>query len=410
LAFSDEEVVIRNALQEIERDAVRTKILREKRRVDNRGLDDVRPISIEVGLLPRTHGSALFTRGQTQSLVVVTLGTSSDEQILEELIGETSKSFMLHYNFPPFSVGEIRPIRGPGRREIGHGALAERSLIPVLPPREKFPYTIRLVSDILESNGSSSMASVCGGALALMDAGVPITEPVAGIAMGLVKDKDTAIILTDIVGLEDHFGDMDLKISGTREGITGLQMDLKIEGLNNDILREAFEKGRAARRFVLDKMGTVIREPRKNISTYAPRIITLKIPKDKIGEVIGAGGKVIKGIIDETGAKIDIDDDGEVTISSVDEISLNRALNMVKAIVVEPEVGKIYTGKVKKTTEFGAFIEILPGKEGLCHISQLAPYRVNRVEDVVREGDEVLVKVIEIDKLGRINLSRRQAL
>lgn len=408
--FGEKEIEIKAALREMERDAVRTKIFEEGRRVDNRGPDDIRPISIEVGLLPRTHGSALFTRGQTQSLVVATLGTSSDEQVLEELIGETSKCFMLHYNFPPFSVGEIRPIRGPGRREIGHGALAERSLIPVLPERDRFPYTIRLVSDILESNGSSSMASVCGGTLALMDAGVPISAPVAGIAMGLIKKDDRVVILTDIAGLEDHFGDLDFKISGTREGITGIQMDVKIEGLNRDIMIEALEKARKARISVLDKMKEVIKEPRKSISTYAPRIVITKIPKEKIGEVIGAGGRVIKGIIDSTGAKIDIEDSGEVTISSLDEESVNKALKIVQDIVAEPEVGKVYLGKVKKTTDFGAFIEILPGKEGLCHISQLAPYRVNRVEDVVHEGDEVLVKITEIDRFGRINLSRKQAM
>jgi len=408
--FSDREGEIRAALSEIEKNVVRAKLVKEGKRVDNRGPDEVRPITIEVGLLPRTHGSALFTRGQTQSLVVVTLGTSSDEQTLDKLIGESSKSFMLHYNFPPFSVGEVRPNRGPGRREIGHGALAERSLITVLPQREKFPYTIRLVSDILESNGSSSMASVCGGTLALMDAGAPITAPVAGIAMGLIKEGDKVIILTDIAGLEDHLGDMDFKLSGTKTGITSLQMDLKIEGVSREIMKEALEKARQARLFILDKMNEAIKEPRKGVSTYAPKIVALKIPKEKIGEVIGGGGRVIKKIIETTGAEIDIDDDGEVTISSVEQDSVNKALQIVKDIITDPEIGKIYTGKVKKIMDFGAFIEILPGKEGLCHISQLAPQRVNRVEDVVREGDEVQVKIVEIDRLGRINLSRKQAL
>lgn len=408
--FAGKEIEIKCAISEIERDVVRERIIKEELRADNRKADEIRPISIEVGLLPRTHGSALFTRGQTQSLVVVTLGTSSDEQILDELVGESSKSFMLHYNFPPFSVGEIKPIRGPGRREIGHGALAERSLIPVLPKQDEFPYTIRIVSDILESNGSSSMASVCGGALALMDAGVPIKAPVAGIAMGLIKEQGQTRILTDITGLEDHFGDMDFKVSGTRQGITGLQMDIKIEGLDRNILVEALEKARRARNFILDKMAEVIKEPKKNISEYAPRIAMLKIPKEKIGDVIGSGGRTIKGIIESTGAKIDIDDDGVAVISSSDDTSLNRAFKMVKDIITDPEVGKIYTGKVKKVMDFGAFIEILPGKEGLCHISQLAPHRVNRVEDVVREGDEVTVKITEIDRLGRINLSRKQAL
>ena len=408
--FSDREGEIRAALSEIEKNVVRDKLVKEGKRVDNRGPDEIRPITIEVGLLPRTHGSALFTRGQTQALVVVTLGTSSDEQRLDKLIGESTKSFMLHYNFPPFSVGEVRPNRGPGRREIGHGALAERSLIQVLPQREKFPYTIRLVSDILESNGSSSMASVCGGTLALMDAGAPITAPVAGIAMGLIKEGDKVIILTDIAGLEDHLGDMDFKLSGTKTGITSLQMDLKIEGVSREIMKEALEKAKQARLFILDKMEEAIKEPRKGVSVYAPKIVALKIPKEKIGEVIGGGGRVIKKIIETTGAEIDIDDDGEVTISSVDQDSVDKALQIVKDIITDPEVGKIYTGTVKKIMDFGAFIEILPGKDGLCHISQLAPHRVNRVEDVVHEGDEVTVKVLEIDRQGRINLSRKQAL
>ena len=408
--FSGREAEIKAALPEIESNVVRTRLVKEGKRADNRGADEVRPISIELGLLPRTHGSALFTRGQTQALAVVTLGTSSDEQRMEKLVGEISKTFMLHYNFPPFSVGEVRPNRGPGRREIGHGALAERSLIPVLPLREKFPYTIRLVSDILESNGSSSMASVCGGTLALMDAGAPITAPVAGIAMGLIKEGNKVVILTDIAGLEDHLGDMDFKLCGTKAGITSLQMDLKIEGVSREIMKEALEKAKQARLFILGKMEEAIKEPRKSVSVYAPKIITIKIPKEKIGEVIGGGGRVIKKIIETTGADIDIDDDGEVTISGVKEESVNKALQIVKDIITDPEVGKIYTGTVKKIMDFGAFIEILPGKEGLCHISQLAPQRVNRVEDVVHEGDEVVVKIVEIDRLGRINLSRKQAL
>lgn len=407
--FSEKEPEIKAALKELERDVVRHTIISTRKRIDGRSPDEIRPITIEVGLLPRTHGSALFTRGQTQSLSVATLGTASDEQRLDQLIGESSKCFMLHYNFPPFSVGEVRFVRGPGRREIGHGALAERSLIPVLPAKDKFPYTIRLVSDILESNGSSSMASVCGGTLALMDAAVPISAAVAGIAMGLVMDGDTVVILTDIMGLEDYVGDIDFKVAGTRAGLTGVQMDMKVEGVSRKIMKEALEKARLARLFVLDKMAEVIKEPRKDISSYAPRIVTLNIPKDKIGELIGSGGRVIKGIIERTGAEIDIDDDGKVTISSVNEKAVTAALKVVQDTLAEPEIGKIYVGKVKRIMDFGAFIEILPGKEGLCHISQLAEHRVGRVEDVVREGDEVTVKVIEIDKLGRVNLSRKQA-
>ncbi|MCK4326718.1 polyribonucleotide nucleotidyltransferase, partial [bacterium] len=347
--------------------------------------------------------------GQTQSLVVTTLGTAHDEQVLDELRGESSKAFMLHYNFPPFSVGEIKPVRGPGRREIGHGALAERALRPVLPPSESFPYTIRIVSDILESNGSSSMATVCGASLCLMDAGTPIKAPVAGIAMGLVKEGEKVMLLTDIAGLEDYFGDMDFKISGTREGITALQMDIKGEGVTPEILKEAFTQAKTARLTILDKMGEVIHEPRPQISPLAPHIIVIRVPLDKIGNVIGPGGKTIRGIIEKTGAEIDIEDDGEVTISAPDDEGIQKALKMVESLTADVEVGKIYSGKVKKITDFGAFVEVLPKQEGLVHISQLADHHVKKVEDEVKVGEEILVKVVEVDPQGKIRLSRKAA-
>lgn len=401
---------VKETFAEIERDQMRRLVLEEKRRPDGRAFKDIRPISCEIGMLPRTHGSSLFTRGQTQALVITTLGTTEDEQRLDDLEPETSKRFMLHYYFPPFSVGEVRFLRGPGRREIGHGALAERALLPVLPNKEEFPYTLRIVSDILESNGSSSMATVCGASLSLMDAGVPMKAAVAGVAMGLVMEGDRFVILTDIMGLEDHLGDMDFKVAGTRKGVTAVQMDIKVQGVTPTIMAEALHQAKEARDLVLDVMDRTITSPRPNISLYAPRLLFLKIPVDKIGEVIGPGGKVIRGIIEETGAKIDISDDGTVEIASTNEAAAKRALEIISKIIEVPEVGKTYLGKVKRITEFGAFVEILPGTDGLLHISQIAEHRVHRVEDVLSEGDEVMVKVVEIDKQGKIRLSRKELL
>jgi polyribonucleotide nucleotidyltransferase len=407
----EQQLLVPKLIEAVERDALRTMILEENIRADGRRTTDIRPISIRVGVLPRTHGSALFTRGETQALVVSTLGTSTDEQIVDELEGKSSKAFMLHYNFPPFSVGEVSPMRGPGRREIGHGALAERSIAPVLPSSEQFPYTIRIVSDILESNGSSSMATVCGATLSLMDAGVPITAPVAGIAMGLIKEPGRGIaVLSDILGVEDHLGDMDFKVAGTPHGITGFQLDVKIGGVESSILRGALEQALQGRLFILEKMAAVIASPRSQLSTHAPRIITIRINPDKIREVIGPGGKVIRGIIEKTGANIDIEDDGRINIASADESAARAAIEMIRGITAEAEIGKIYRGKVKKITDFGAFVEILPGTDGLVHISQIAEQRIKSVSDVLHEGEEILVKVIEIDRQGRIKLSRREAL
>jgi polyribonucleotide nucleotidyltransferase len=400
---------VRAALIEVEEEEVRHFIIDKKMRVDGRSFNEVRSVSCEVGLLPRTHGSGLFTRGQTQSLSVTTLGTSQDEQMVDALEGEMQKSFMFHYNFPPFSVGEIKPVRGPGRREIGHGALAERALKPVMPVKEKFPYTVRIVSDILESNGSSSMATVCAGTLSLMDAGVPISKPVSGIAIGLVKRGNDEVLLTDIAGVEDHYGDMDLKIAGTKDGITALQMDLKIEGITSETLYQGLKMGKDARLFVLEKMVAVISKPKDSISEYAPRIEIFKISTDKIRDVIGPGGKVIRKIIQDTGVTIDVQDDGTVQVASVDAQALEKAVNIINGLTEEPEIGKIYLGKVKRIMNFGAFCEILPGKEGLIHISELADKFVKNVEDVVKIGDEVMVKVVEIDEQGRVNLSRKQA-
>lgn len=398
-------------VEAVEREALRTMILEEGIRADGRRTDEIRPISIRVGVLPRTHGSALFTRGETQALVVSTLGTSSDEQIIDELQGRSSKAFMLHYNFPPFSVGEASPMRGPGRREIGHGALAERAIAPILPPSEQFPYTIRIVSDILESNGSSSMATVCGAALSLMDGGVPIRAPVAGIAMGLISEPGRGVaVLSDILGLEDHLGDMDFKVAGTPEGITAFQLDVKIGGVGTATLRGALEQAWRGRLFILDKMSSVIATPRTQLSAHAPRIITIRINPDKIREVIGPGGKVIRSIIERTGANIDIEDDGRINIASADEQAARAAIDIIRGITAEAEIGKIYRGKVKKIMDFGAFVEIMPGTDGLVHISQIADQRVKSVSDVLKEGDEVPVKVLEIDKQGRIKLSRREAL
>ncbi len=395
----------------LEKAQMRRLILEEGRRVDGRTLQAVRPITCEVGVLPRTHGSAIFTRGQTQALVTTTLGTADDEQRLDALEGQGRKRFMLHYNFPPFSVGEVRFMRGPGRREIGHGALAERAILQVLPPKEEFPYTLRIVSDILESNGSSSMATVCGASLALMDAGVPVRGAVGGVAMGLVVEGDRHATLTDIMGLEDHLGDMDFKVAGTRRGVTAVQMDIKVKaGVPRAVMEQALDEARKARHLVLDAMERAIAQPRPEISMYAPRIITIRIPVDKIREVIGPGGKVIRGIVEQTGCKIDVGDDGTVEIASADEAAAQRALTIISKIVEVPEVGKVYSGPVKKITEFGAFVEILPGTDGLLHISQIAEQRIKRVEDVLREGEVVTVKVIDIDRAGKIRLSRKELL
>ncbi len=408
--YEEYEKIIKEIFHEIEKEEVRAMIIKGNRRLDGRGMDDIRPVTCEVGVLPRAHGSALFTRGQTQSLGVTTLGTKIDEQIVETLEGESSKSYMLHYNFPAFSVGEVRPFRGPSRREIGHGNLAERSLKPVLPSEDSFPYTIRIVSDILESNGSSSMATVCAGSLSLMDAGVPTKCHVAGIAMGLIKEDDEIRILTDILGDEDHLGDMDFKVAGTREGITAFQMDIKISGLSFEIMEEALEKARTARMKILDLMEQTIDRPRDDISPYAPRILSLMIPVDKIGEVIGPSGKNIRGIIEETGVKIDIDDSGYTVIASPDVEMAEKAKKMIERIIEEPEVGKAYHATVKRIMNFGAFAEFMPGKEGLIHISELDTHRVRTVTDVVKIGDKVHVILKEIDKEGRYNLSRKEYL
>lgn len=392
------------------KETVRKLITVDKIRPDGRALDEIRPVTCEVGLLPRTHGSGLFTRGQTQVLTVTTLGPIGDEQILDGLGVEESKRYMHHYNFPSFSVGETRPSRGPGRREIGHGALAERALLPMIPSEEDFPYTIRLVSEVVESNGSSSMGSVCGSTLSLMDAGVPIKAPVSGIAMGLVKDGEDYSILTDIQGMEDALGDMDFKVAGTEKGVTAIQMDIKIAGLSQDILKDALEQARKGRLFILERMMQAISKPREELSPYAPRIITMTIDPEKIRDVIGPGGKTIKKIIDETGVKIDIEDDGRVFIAAIDGDAGQKALKIIEDLTKDVEVGKIYIGKVQRIMNFGAFVEILPGKEGLVHISHLAEERVGKVEDVVSVGDEILVKVTEIDRQGRVNLSRKEAL
>lgn len=399
---------VRWVVDDILRTQLRTLVLQEKKRIDGRSLTEIRPVSCEIGVLPRTHGSALFTRGQTQSLAVTTLGSASDEQRIDAIYGEDSKSFMLHYNFPPFSVGDVRPLRGPGRREIGHGALAERAIASVLPTGETFPYTIRVVSNILESNGSSSMATVCGSSLALMDAGVPIKTAVAGISIGLVKEGDRYELLTDILGEEDHYGDMDFKVAGTANGITAIQLDLKTQGISIDIIEKALEHAKQARKELLSLMNTTIQTSREEISKYAPKNIVFSIPKEKIGEVIGPGGKTIRKIIADLDVTIDIEDDGKVTISGVDSHNVDQAQNIVQTIVQEAEVGKTYIGKVKRITRFGAFVEIMPGKEGLVHISKLSRHRVKKVEDVVKIGDEITVKVSEIDNQGRINLIRKE--
>ena len=408
--FPDKQKDIKGAFEELKRNVFRGLVIHQERRIDGRGLKDIRPIACEVEVLPRTHGSALFTRGETQALVVTTLGTTSDEQRVDALIGEHFKKFMLHYNFPPFSVGEVKFLRGPGRREIGHGNLAERALVPVLPPEENFPYTVRIVSEVLESNGSTSMATVCGGSLSLMDAGVPVAAPVAGIAMGLIKEGEHVRVLSDILGDEDHLGDMDFKVAGTADGVTSLQMDIKISGVNREIMGQALHQAKEGRMHILGIMNSTLAEARTNVSGHAPRIITLKVKPDKIREIIGPGGKVIRGIIEATGVKMDVEDDGTVRIASVDEEASKKAVEMVQRIAAEAEVGKIYKGTVRKIVEFGAFVEILPGTDGLVHISQLAPERVRKVSDVLKEGDEVMVKVLEIDRQGKIRLSRKEAL
>ncbi len=409
LAQKDKAKQIRTVFAEVEEHATRLAIL-DGVRPDGRDYTTIRPINITVGLLPRVHGSAVFSRGETQSLCTVTLGTSSDEQMVDGLIEEYSQKFMLHYNFPSYSVGEVRPIRGPGRREIGHGALAERSLIAVLPAVDVFPYTVKIISDILESNGSSSMASSCGGCLALMDAGVPITKMVAGISVGLVQEGDKIALLTDIMGEEDHFGDMDFKVCGTTDGITAIQLDIKTEGLTHKIIRDTLHRAKEARLVILDKMAAVLPAPRKEISKYAPRLLTIKIDPEKIGKIIGPGGKNIKGLQADTGANIDIEDDGTVYISSVDSASAERCRDIIEAMTAEVKVGKIYNGKVVSIKEFGAFVEIAPETDGLCHVSELSDKYVGNVGDIVEMGQEIKVKVLLIDDQGRIKLSRKAAM
>jgi polyribonucleotide nucleotidyltransferase len=409
LATKDKQKQIRAVFSEVEEQATREAILSGVR-PDGRGAKDIRPISCQVGVLPRVHGSSLFSRGETQAMCTITLGTSSDEQMVDGLIAEYGQKFMLHYNFPSYSVGEVRPIRGPGRREIGHGALAERSLIAVLPALEKFPYTVRIISDILESNGSSSMASSCGGCLALMDAGVPISKPVAGISVGLVQEGDRKILLTDILGEEDHFGDMDFKVCGTRDGITAIQLDIKIEGIHYDTIRETLHRAKEARLIILEKMAAVLPGPRPEISKWAPRLLTVKINPEKIGKLIGPGGKNIKAIQEKTGANIDIEDDGTVYISSTDASAAEKCRDIVEAMTAEVKIGKIYNGTVVSIKDFGAFVEIAPETDGLCHVSELSDKYVQNVNDVVNVGDAVKVKVILIDDQGRIKLSRKAAL
>jgi polyribonucleotide nucleotidyltransferase len=401
---------VHSLLHDLESQGMRRQILEEGRRADGRGHVDIRPISGRVSLLPRTHGSALFTRGETQALVTATLGTQGDEQLVDELTGKSSKHFMLHYNFPPFSVGETGPLRGPGRREVGHGALAERAIRPVIPSHESFPYTIRIVSDIMESNGSSSMATVCGSSLALMDAGVPIKSPVAGIAMGLIEQQGRVAILSDILGLEDHLGDMDFKVAGTAEGITAIQMDIKTTGVSREIMTQALEQARQGRFHILQGLDAFLKGPRQQLSTYAPRILTLQVRPDKVREVIGPGGKTIRGIIEATGVTIDVEDNGVIVIASVDEHSAQEAVQMIKELTQEAEVGRIYNGTVRKIMDFGAFVEIFPGTDGLLHISQISEKRIAKVTDEIQEGDQVLVKVLEVDRNGRIKLSHKEAI
>ncbi len=408
--FADYAGQIGSIIDDLDYEEMRERVLTEKKRADGRGLKDIRPIDIMVGPLPRPHGSAVFTRGQTQSLGIVTLGTVADSQKIDAIEGESYKRFMLHYNFPPFSVGEVGKTGGLGRREIGHGMLAERALEGVIPSEVEFPYTVRVVSEILESNGSSSMATVCSGSLSLFNAGVPLKAAVAGIAMGLIMEGDRYAILSDILGLEDHLGDMDFKVAGTSEGITAFQMDIKIEGITPPIMREALEQAKEGRLHILGKMNSVADKPEKNLSPYAPRVVTITVPVDKIGDVIGPGGRIIKSIVEESKAEINIENSGVVTVCAYDEASLNKAIDIIKSIVEDVEIGRIYKGIVKKVMEYGAFVEIMRGKEGLVHISKLDHRKVNKVSDIVKEGDEIMVKVVGIDKVGRIDLSRKDAL
>jgi polyribonucleotide nucleotidyltransferase len=398
--------------KELKEKVLREEVLTHGVRLDGRKFDEIRPIWIETGVLPRTHGSSVFTRGETQALVTCTLGTADDAQKIESFEGETWKSFMLHYNFPPFSVGEVGFMRGPGRREVGHGALAERSLTPMMPAEEQFPYTVRVVSDILESNGSSSMASVCGGSLAMMDAGVPLKKAVAGIAMGLVMDEKTGkyAVLSDIAGAEDHYGDMDFKVAGTADGITALQMDIKVAGITTEVMRKALDQARRGRLHILDKMRESLPSSRENISAFAPRIVTIRIPVDKIRDVIGPGGKMIRSIIERTGVKIDVEDDGRVNVASADGASAQKAISIIQELTATPELNKTYLGKVQRITDFGAFVEIMPGTDGLLHVSEIANHRVKDVRDELKEGEQLLVKVINIDPTGKIRLSRKALL
>jgi polyribonucleotide nucleotidyltransferase len=398
--------------KDLKEKVLRDEVLERGVRLDGRKFDEIRPIWIETGVLPRTHGSAVFTRGETQALVTCTLGTDDDAQKIESFEGEQWKRFMLHYNFPPFSVGEVAFLRGPGRREVGHGALAERALVPQLPGEDKFPYTVRVVSDILESNGSSSMASVCGGALAMMDAGVPLKAAVAGIAMGLVMDEKTGkyAVLSDIAGAEDHYGDMDFKVAGTGEGITALQMDIKVTGITTEVMQKALEQARRGRLHILEKMREALPGPRQSISTFAPRIVTIRIPVDKIRDVIGPGGKMIRSIIERTGVKIDVEDDGRVNVASADDASAQKAISIIQELTATPELNKTYLGKIQRITDFGAFVEIMPGTDGLLHVSEIANHRVKDVRDELKEGEQILVKVINIDPTGKIRLSRKALL
>lgn len=409
-AFADKQAQIKDKFYELDKKMVRRMVLEDNRRIDGRSFTDVRPVDCVVGVLPRVHGSALFTRGETQAMVLTTLGTEFDEQRIESIYGDQFRSFIFHYNFPPYSVGEVKRITGPGRREIGHGALARRALLPVMPDKEQFDYCVRVVSEILESNGSSSMASVCGGSLSLMDAGVPVKDAVAGVAMGLMSEGDKVAVLTDIIGDEDHYGDMDFKVTGTRDGITALQMDIKIEGLSKEILSNALQQAREARLHILEKMNKTIAKPRKQISEYAPVVTTVEIKPDKIRLLIGPGGKTIRNICSESGARVEVDDSGKVYIAAPDKESSEIALKRINEIAQEAEVGKLYMGKVTKIMDFGAFVEIFPGTDGLVHISQLDSQRVNKVTDILKEGDEVLVKVLDVDENGKIRLSRKAAL
>ena len=408
----ERKVEAKTIFKELKEKVLRDEILERGRRLDGRAFDEIRHITIEVGVLPRVHGSAVFTRGETQALVTATLGTADDQQKVETVDGETWKRFMLHYNFPPFSVGEVAFMRGPGRREIGHGALAERALASMMPTEEKFPYTVRVVSDILESNGSSSMASVCGGSLSMMDAGVPLKAPVAGVAMGLVMNEENGkfAVLSDIAGAEDHYGDMDFKVTGTAEGITALQMDIKVSGVTMEIMRKALAQARDGRLFILRKMQETLAQSRSNVSQHAPRIVTIRIPVDKIRDVIGPGGKMIRSIIERTGVKIDVEDDGRVNVASADEASAAKAIGIIQELTATPELNKTYMGKVQRITDFGAFVEIMPGLDGLLHVSEIAHYRVKDVRDELKEGDQVMVKVINIDPSGKIRLSRKALL